>query len=92
MMSPDIDLIANQLGKATRTRGGWSCLCPAHDDHHPSLSLSLSEEETLLAHCYAGCSFPDIMSALRKRGMWEKSDFLHRRDMLPKAPITERAK
>ena len=85
MMSPDIDLIANRLGKATRIRNGWSCLCPAHDDHNPSLSLSLSEEGTLLAHCYVGCSFPDIMSALGKRGMLEKSDFLQQRDMLPKA-------
>lgn len=85
MMSLEIDLIANQLGKATRTRGGWSCLCPVHDDHEPSLSLSLSEEGTLLAHCYAGCSFPDIMSALRSRGLLEKSDFLQRRDILPKA-------
>jgi hypothetical protein len=58
MMSPPIDLIANQLGKATRVGNGWSCLCPAHDDHNPSLSLSLSEDGTLLAHCYAGCSFP----------------------------------
>ncbi len=71
MMSPPIDWIAHQLGKATRTRNGWSCLCPAHDDHNPSLSLSLSEGGTLLAHCYAGCSFSDIMFALRKRGMLE---------------------
>src|SRR5262249_12502828 len=85
MMSPDIDLIANQLGKATRIRNGWSCICPAHDDHHPSLALSLSEDGTLLAHCYAGCFFPDIMSALCKRGMLEKSNFLQRRDIRPKA-------
>lgn len=91
MMSPPIDWIANQLGKATRSRGGWSCLCPAHDDHSPSLSLSLSEEGTLLAHCYAGCSFQDILFVLRKRGLLEKSDFFERRDMFqasqsPKEP------
>lgn len=86
MMPLNIDGIANQLGKATRIRNGWSCLCPAHDDHHPSLSLSLSEEGTLLAHCYAGCSFPDIMYALDKRGMLEKSNFLQRRDILSQSP------
>lgn len=85
-MSPPIDWIANQLGKAIRTGNGWSCLCPAHDDHKPSLSLSLSEEGTLLAHCYAGCSFPYILSALRTRGLLEKSDFLQQRERLPKAP------
>lgn len=85
MMGYNIDLIANQLGKATRTRGGWLCLCPVHDDHHPSLSLSLSEDGTLLAHCYVGCSFPDIMSVLDTRGMLEKSNFLQRRD-IPQSP------
>lgn len=85
MMSLDIDFIANQLGKATRIRGGWSCLCPAHDDHNPSLSLSLSKDGTLLAHCYAGCSFPDILSALRSIGLSEKNDFLQQKDILHKA-------
>lgn len=88
MMSPNIDLIARQLGKATRTGNGWLCLCPAHDDHKPSLSLSLSEERTLLAHCYAGCFFPNILSALRSRKLLEKSDFLERRDVFqaPQSP------
>ena len=88
MMSSPIDWIANQLGKATRNRGGWSCLCPAHDDHKPSLSLSLSEDGTLLAHCYAGCSFLDILSAFRSRRLLEKSDFLERRDVFqaPQSP------
>jgi hypothetical protein len=91
MMSPDIDFIANQLGKATRIKNSWSCLCPAHDDRNPSLSLSLSEDGVLLVHCYAGCSFPDIMSVLRKRGLLEKSDFLQRRDILPQTPPNQMA-
>lgn len=85
MRPPDIDLIANQLGKATRTKNGWSCLCPAHDDHNPSLSLSLSEDGKLLACCYVGCSFSDILAALRSKGLSEKSYFFQRRDILPKA-------
>ncbi len=85
MMSPPIDWIAKQLGKATRTGNGWLCLCPAHDDHHPSLSLSLSEDGTLLAHCYAGCSFPDILSALRSRRLLEMNDFPQQSDRFPQA-------
>ena len=84
MISPPIDWIAHQLGKATRTGNGWSCLCPAHDDHKPSLSLSLNEEGALLAHCYAGCSFSDIMFDLRKRGLLEKSDLPQQRDRIRK--------
>ncbi|OJW47444.1 MAG: hypothetical protein BGO67_08435 [Alphaproteobacteria bacterium 41-28] len=71
MMAFDIDLIARKLGKAKRVGNGWSCLCPAHDDHNPSFSLSLRENGTLLVHCYAGCSFLDIMFALRRRNLLE---------------------
>lgn len=86
MISPHIDLIANQLGKVTRTRGGWLCLCPAHNDHKPSLSLSLSDDGRLLAYCYTGYSFPDILSALRSKGLLEKSYLLPRRDRLSQLP------
>lgn len=75
MTSADIEVIANKLGKAKRVGKGWSCLCPAHNDHNPSLSLSLGEDGKLLAHCYAGCSFPDILSALRSEGLLGKSDY-----------------
>lgn len=85
MMSPDIKVIANQLGKATRTRSGRSCLCPAHDDHHPSLSLSLSESGKLLACCYVGCSFLDILSALRSRGVLENQNYQCTQPTSPKA-------
>jgi putative DNA primase/helicase len=84
MMPLDIDLIARKLGKATRTRCGWSCLCPAHDDHNPSLSLALSEEGKVLAYCYVGCSFPDIMSALRREGLLGESDHGNHRYTSPK--------
>lgn len=85
MIFADIEIIASQLGKARRLRNSCSCLCPAHDDHKPSLSLSLSEHGTLLAYCYAGCSFPEILSALRNRGLLEKRGFLQRRNILPRA-------
>jgi hypothetical protein len=58
----------------------------AHDDHNPSLSLSLSEDGKLLACCYTGCSFSDIIYALRKRGLLDKIDLLQRRNILPKIP------
>ncbi len=73
-MSFNIDSIAKQLGKPIPTRHGWLCLCPAHDDHIPSLSLSLGKEGKLLAYCYAGCSFSDVFLALRRKGLLEKRD------------------
>src|SRR3990167_4876843 len=88
MMTSDIKAIAAQLGKATRTRNGWSCLCPAHDDHRPSFSLSLGGNGKLLAHCYVGCSFADILSALRKRGLLEKGEFIQRNEPYPSLPLS----
>ncbi len=90
MMSFDIDFIASQLGKAKRMKSGWLCICPAHDDHNPSLSLSLSDDGTLLAYCYAGCSFLDVMSVLRKRGMLERSNYFQRRGIPPKSSHSQK--
>lgn len=40
--------------------------CPAHANARtPALSLKCGDDGRLLAYCHAGCSFRDIMSALR---------------------------
>ena len=70
-----LESIARSLGKASRAGGGWVCLCPAHDDrYNPSLSLSLGEKGKLLAYCYTGCSFHEVISSLKERGLLKKSD------------------
>lgn len=39
-------------------------LCPAHNDHTPSLSIGLSEDgEKILINCFAGCKDEEILSA-----------------------------
>ncbi|MEE8484983.1 MAG: AAA family ATPase [Acidimicrobiia bacterium] len=40
-----------------------SALCPAHDDHNPSLSLAAAEESVLI-NCHAGCTTEAIVEAL----------------------------
>ena len=47
------------------------CLCPAHSDRNPSLSLKNGADGRLLMHCHAGCSFPDILEALKRLGLIE---------------------
>ncbi len=42
----------------------WIGKCPAHDDHNPSLSIGEGDDGRLLIHCYAGCAFPKILTAL----------------------------
>jgi putative DNA primase/helicase len=43
---------------------GWSGKCPAHDDKTASLSISVGENNRLLMHCHAGCSFFAVAEAL----------------------------
>jgi 5S rRNA maturation endonuclease (ribonuclease M5) len=46
-----------------RIKNGWNVLCPVHDDHNPSLSVSLSNHKILL-NCKAGCQTSQILAAL----------------------------
>ena len=39
--------------------------CPAHDDRRPSLSIAQGDDGHLLLYCHAGCTFEQIISALR---------------------------
>jgi len=43
----------------------WTARCPAHDDGSPSLSVGIGDEGRVLLHCHAGCTFEQIMDALR---------------------------
>ncbi|MBD3679747.1 MAG: toprim domain-containing protein [Rhodobacteraceae bacterium] len=45
-------------------------LCPAHENTQtPALSLRHGEDGKLLAHCFVGCQFRDVMAALRGAGL-----------------------
>lgn len=46
--------------------------CPAHHDGRtPALSLADGDDGRLLAHCFAGCGFRDVLAALRGLGLVE---------------------
>jgi predicted P-loop ATPase len=63
--------IATALGKARRSGDGWKCLCPAHDDHNPSLCVTDGLNGlSVLLHCHAGCSQGAVIAAVRERGLW----------------------
>jgi hypothetical protein len=57
---------------ARRGNGGWSCRCPAHDDHHASLSLSDGHDGRLLWRCHAGCDQDKVQAELKRRGLLGK--------------------
>src|SRR5262249_1391019 len=50
---------------ARKTAAGWDALCPAHDDHEPSLGIAVTEEGKVLLKCRSqGCSTETICKAL----------------------------
>ncbi len=51
---------------------GLAC-CPAHGDKHPSLTIAGALSGRLLLSCKAGCSFMDVLAALRLLGLVEGS-------------------
>lgn len=69
-MTPADDL-ANALrgmGKKVQKYGdGFIAQCPAHDDGRPSLKID-SDGDKLLAHCFAGCTFQEIVDAAGIKG------------------------
>src|SRR5919107_1155446 len=51
-----------------------TAFCPAHDDrNNPSLSVGVGEDGRVLLHCFVGCKFEDIVSAmgLAQPGLFE---------------------
>lgn len=63
--------IVEQLGGVWRgTRG--ECRCPAHDDGSPSLSVRLGDT-AILFHCFAGCTAPEVLKALQRRKLHDRS-------------------
>jgi hypothetical protein len=61
--------LAGILGRPRREGREWQCLCPAHTDHDPSLSIT-ERDGRLYFVCRAGCTQESVMDALKSRGLW----------------------
>ncbi len=64
--------LALELGGALEKKSGWIALCPAHEDHNPSLSIK-SMDGKLLFRCFAGCTQNAVIDALKRRNLWKSS-------------------
>lgn len=63
--SKPINAILDRLQEVkAHSNGHHTALCPAHDDHRPSLSITEGDDGRALLYCHAGCEFVDIMAAL----------------------------
>jgi hypothetical protein len=63
--------IARQLG-ATRQGNNWRCACPRGCGY--GLSFCDGADGKLLAFCFGGCAFDEIMSALVEYGLLDDDD------------------
>jgi len=75
-----VERLAYQLAAARGCRPsrsgklGFSTHCPAHDDRVPSLSIALGNKpDTMVFHCFVGCTFDEILRAIVERGWLPKS-------------------
>jgi hypothetical protein len=56
-----IEEVLGRFEGVRREGEGWKALCPAHDDHDPSLSIA-GREDRVLIHCFAGCRPDDVVA------------------------------
>ncbi len=63
-MTQPIEKLLTRLPNTKKSGQGWQALCPAHDDHKPSLSINQGTDGRALVHCHAGCSVEAICEAL----------------------------
>ena len=67
------DILADlhgKLEKSKRTGDKLMARCPAHDDKTASLSVTIGDNDCVVAHCFAGCPAEDVVAALG----WEMRD------------------
>ena len=72
-----LDRLQSMGCRPGRNGAGWRSLCPAHDDHQPSLSISSGDDGRALLKCFAGCTFEAIVARLGlKAGGQRQTDTL----------------
>jgi len=72
-----MSLILSKLEKVKRSGKGYTARCPAHDDHHASLSIREVEDGKVLLKCHAICSLEAILKAL---GLEKRDLFVNQPD------------
>jgi hypothetical protein len=63
MASEAFDRVLESLRNKRHTGKGWTTLCPAHDDHSNSLSISEGDGGKVLLNCFAGCATEAVVAA-----------------------------
>src|SRR4051794_8958986 len=54
------------------SNGSGMARCPCHDDREPSLSIR-DGRKAVLFKCFAGCTSADIVTELKRQGLWPET-------------------
>lgn len=82
----DVRDILNRLTGVKGGSGQWYARCPAHDDKHQSLSVSIGQDGRVLLNCHAGCSVENVAAAM---GLTVKDLFVDKPNAQERPTITE---
>ena len=89
MNATPLDKVKKALGgRCKRSGKGYSAVCPAHNDSHPSLTITECKDGKVLLRCHAGCSAESIVEAL---GLTMKDLFPDGGEKAPRNAKKERA-
>lgn len=84
-MRPVEKVLEHVEGVVEKRGGGFKALCPAHDDHNPSLHIDEGNNGSALVKCWAGCDKADVLDALEHRGLQKRDLFLDSGSVVPLA-------
>jgi hypothetical protein len=62
-----LEKVLDCLEGVRQSNGSWKAICPAHDDHEPSLSISEGDDERTLVKCFAGCDTDEVLARVGLR-------------------------
>ncbi|MFO1353021.1 MAG: DUF3631 domain-containing protein [Gammaproteobacteria bacterium] len=60
----DLQTVLAHLEGVVQQGDGWMAKCPSHEDNKASLSIGAGKNGHPVLHCFAGCSFANILAAL----------------------------
>jgi hypothetical protein len=63
-----VEKVLEVVDRYEERHNGFWCICPAHDDHDPSLHVEEGEDGQALVICRAGCDQERVLDALEERG------------------------
>lgn len=64
MNGAPLEQILSRLSKVSRSGTSFLACCPAHDDHHPSLKITETDDAKILLKCWTGCTASEIVRAI----------------------------